>query len=237
MNKFSGRNSKTKLLAVFGILPVGIACLFGLCLLVYMVLSWSTGDVISIPVNEASYTNTQYDQEFVTYLKASLWKDYEYFGHHSPQWDSKVKSVLDKYSLYRLGFYDDKYGLDIQTDIQCIILSGCKDPGLFYILGNVLFRNGGDIERAAAIVRTALINLEKSEYPVLYMYYAANKLIRIYEDLGYGDELIDPLYEKKCDTLPAQLPMNGLEMETSAIISRLSIINLSNIGVVLTHEI
>ncbi|CAB1079583.1 hypothetical protein JY97_02470 [Alkalispirochaeta odontotermitis] len=198
VDKFSELSPKKKVVASSGILSIGVVCLAGLYLLVSIGLPWLSGERRSIPVNEDSYTQTQYNQAFVAWLKKNLWQDYQDFGHQSPQWDSKVKKVLDKYAMYRLGYYDDELGYDIQSDLQNIINSGCNDPRLFYILGNVLFRNGGDIQRAEAIVSTSLSYLEQSAYPAFYKYFAANKLIRIYEKNGYDDnELLDPLYEKK----------------------------------------
>lgn len=194
----SGLTPKAMKLRAIGLFAVCIVCVIGLSFLCIRGTSLLEGTITSIPVDNDSYTYTQYNREIVDWLKKYLWKDYKERGHQSPEFDSKVKSVLDNYALYRLGIYDDEYGYDIQTDLQNIINSGCSDPRLSYIFGNVLFRNGGAIERAKVIVNNSLNALEQSEYPAYHLYFAANKLIRIYEKAGCDDEeILDPLYQKK----------------------------------------
>ena len=150
-----------------------------------------------IPVKNDSFTHTQYNQAFVSWLKNCYLKDYQDFGQHSPQWDSKVKEVLDRYAVYRLGLYDDLFAYELQDDLQKIVDMGCKDPEINYILGNIIFRRG-NAEAAEPIVKTALKDLEQSKYPDYDRYFAANKLIEIYEKLKYEDEeVLDLLYEKK----------------------------------------
>ena len=155
------------------------------------------GTAPPIAVNADSFTSNRYNKEFAAWLKKWYLEDYRKFGKHSVAWDSKVKNVFDKYAIYRLGLSDDLYCSELLEDIQEIVDLGCNDARMTYMLGNMTYRVYG-AKYAVNIVEKSLNNMEQGDYPDIYRYYAANRLILVYEKLGYDEkEVYDLLYENK----------------------------------------
>ena len=155
------------------------------------------GTAPPIAVNDDSFTSIQHNKKFVAWLKKWSSEDYRKFGKHSMAWDLKVKKVFDKYAIYRLSSSDDLYCSELLEDIQEIVDLGCNDTRMTYILGNLTHRVYG-AKYAETPIEKSLNGPEQDDYPDFYRYYAARRLILIYEELGYEDEEVyNLLYEKK----------------------------------------
>ena len=191
----SSQNQKKRKISTAMFVAVGFICIISSIFLGKFMFSYFTSTVTLASVAK-SYTRTQYNQDFVSWLKKYLVQDYNEFGNHSPQWDSKVIKVLEKYAVYRLGLSDESFEYEIENDLKEIIDIGCNDPRVNYIYGNIIFKKGY-VKKAESIVENSLKGLEQSEYSDYSRYWAVNKLISIYKQFGYSEELLDPLYTKR----------------------------------------
>ena len=157
------------------------------------------GTAPPIVVNDDSFTSVQYNKNFAAWQKKWLSENYRIFGKHSVTWDLKVKNIFDKYAIYCLGLSDDLFCSELLENIQEVVDLGYNDAIMTYILGNLAQRVYG-AKYAEIPIAKSLNGLEQGGYPALYCYYAARRLILIYEKLGYDDEEVyDLLFERKIE--------------------------------------
>ncbi len=155
------------------------------------------GTVVPIAVNADSFTSIQFNEQRKVWFYQCYLEDYKKYAKHSVAWDSKVKNVFDKYATYGLGLSDDFFCSELLEDIQEIVDLGCNDARMTYMLGNLTYRVYG-AKYAEIPIEKSFNGLEQGDYPDFYRYFAARRLILIYEKLGYEDEEVyDLLYEKK----------------------------------------
>lgn len=142
------------------------------------------------------FTSEQYNQKYVTWLNKWFLIDYQKFGHHSVKWDAKIKNVLNKYAIYRLGLSEDQYCIELLDDIQEVMDLGCNDARITYLLGNMTYRVYGAKWAEIKLIKSLNL-LEQSNYPDYYRLFAATRLKWTYEKLGYEDDEVYDLLNKK----------------------------------------
>jgi len=149
-----------------------------------------------IPAGPDAYTARKYMEEKTKWLKKMLVNNYNRYGTKNKKWNDKARSFLTEIVEFFQGNRDEELIAKLKSASLELMNLGCTDPYIVYCHGNLLhhFEGAG---KAEVFVRQALGMLEKSKYPPIYRYYAANRLAYICEKLQRGNEAVNDMIDRK----------------------------------------
>ncbi|MBN1142329.1 MAG: hypothetical protein JXB25_11140, partial [Deltaproteobacteria bacterium] len=149
-----------------------------------------------ITIKENAFTLAMYEEKFINWEKYWEKFDYKKYGRKSELWDSKFDQIVDKYAVFSLGIKNIYMAESIKKDLLEIINIGCGYPRAWYMFGNLSFFTE-DMVNAKIFVEKSLKSLEESKFSYFYRFYAANRLMKIYEKINYDFETMKTIQKKK----------------------------------------
>lgn len=142
-----------------------------------------------IPAASYVYTDRKYREDKKKWRKEMLIDNYNKYGTQSPLWDSKVQYFLTDVVELIEGSWNRELVEDLKSTSSKLMAVGCSDPFIVYLHGYLLYQSG-EKEKAESFVHKGLTMLENSNYPKMFIYYAANRLAIIEEELNKEAEEI-----------------------------------------------
>lgn len=154
----------------------------------------------ALPSGREVNTHAKFNEKGRAWMVRVSLKNYEAFGVRSPLWDDKAKVFLEKFAAFRFGSNKPESLSAAKRAGDELMATGCADPYLLYIYGNIFFQLG-DARKAEPFVRKGFALLEASAYPRYYLYYGAKRLAAIDEEIGGRGQEIETLTRKKMQYL------------------------------------
>jgi hypothetical protein len=106
---------------------------------------------------------------------------YERFGHRSPAWDGEARAFLREMVAYYAG-EATRTDAELVAQARALVRErGCRDPLVWYCLGDLLLTDRQLFEAKRALLQSACY-LEKHPYPKLVHRLVAARLARIYRN-------------------------------------------------------
>lgn len=149
-----------------------------------------------IPAGPDAYTQRKYKEGKKKWRREMVVDWYNRYGSKDKKWDEKVRSFLTEMVEFFEGDRTEERIAKIRSASSELMQLGCTDPYIVYCHGNLVHQFEG-AAKAEQFVRRSLEMLEKSKYPPIYRYYAANRLAYICKELQRRDEEVNALIDRK----------------------------------------